>query len=229
MKMDAHPVINGRASIFNGLRVHFRQAASPLFHGTGRRAGGNGWRMDRRRGGCFKTICVMAKFKLMKRKKLQDGDGPEVWHAIPVVASRLDARTVCRAAMRNTTIAPAEAELVLSLLCDGIVHELQLGNSVQLGSLGWMRLSFSSEGVTDVSRFDAASMMKNVKLVFTPSKELLEDIKDGLAFENAGVVSGGFTFPDAKSFLHYRATGALPGAGGGSAAPADDDSQAINH
>ena len=152
-----------------------------------------------------------------------------MWHAIPVVASRLDARTVCRAAMRNTTIAPAEAELVLSLLCDGIVHELQLGNSVQLGSLGWMRLSFSSEGVTDVSRFDAASMMKNVKLVFTPSKELLEDIKDGLAFENAGVVSGGFTFPDAKSFLHYRATGALPGAGGGSTASADDDSQAINH
>lgn len=161
----------------------------------------------------------MAKFKLMKRYKLRNAaEGPtegaedDLWYAIPALGNRLDTREVCKAATRYSTVAPAEAEMVLNLLRDGVVHELQLGNSVQLGEFGWMRLSFSSEGVKDVTEFNAGSMMRNVKLVFTPSKELMRDIRDGLRFESAGVVSGGITFSDTKSYLHYRRTGELPGA-----------------
>ena len=100
----------------------------------------------------------MAKFKLMKRYKLRNAaEGPtegaedDLWYAIPALGNRLDTREVCKAATRYSTVAPAEAEMVLNLLRDGVVHELQLGNSVQLGEFGWMRLSFSSEGVKDVT------------------------------------------------------------------------------
>ena len=83
------------------------------------------------------------KFKFAKKKKNptkpQEGDQ---WHAIPVTTNRLNTRSLCKVVTRNTTTAPTEAETTFNLVCDGIVHELQQGNSVQLGELGWLRLSF---------------------------------------------------------------------------------------
>ena len=163
----------------------------------------------------------MAKFKLTQKKNPMKKDEPAKWYAIPSVVNRLTTRTVCKVVTRNTTTAPTEAESTFNLVCDGIVHELQQGNSVQLGELGWLRLSFGSEGVEDLTKFDAASMIKNLKVIFSPSKTLLSSIEQGLEFENVGVVSEGFTFPSTKSYLKYLETGKLPtpgaepGQGGG--------------
>ena len=160
----------------------------------------------------------MAKFKLTQKKNPMKKDEPAKWYAIPSVVNRLTTRTVCKVVTRNTTTAPTEAESTFNLVCDGIVHELQQGNSVQLGELGWLRLSFGSEGVEDITKFDAASMIKNLKVVFSPSKTLLSSIEQGLEFENVGVVSDGFTFPSTKSYLKYLETGKLP-------VPGDDDEE----
>ena len=81
------------------------------------------------------------------------------------------------------------------------------------------RLSFSSEGVDNLEDFNAASMIKNVKIVFTPSKTLMADIKNGLEFENVGVVDEGFTFPSTKAYLDYKQTGQLPVQGGTGTTP----------
>ena len=143
------------------------------------------------------------KFKFAKKRKNptkpQEGDQ---WHAIPVTTNRLTTRSLCKVVTRNTTTAPTEAESTFNLVCDGIVHELQQGSSVQLGELGWLRLSFGSEGVEDLTQFDAASMIRNVKIIFTPSKTLMADIKNGLEFENVGVVDEGFTFATTKAYLN---------------------------
>ena len=160
----------------------------------------------------------MAKFKLTQKKNPMKKDEPAKWYAIPSVVNRLTTRTVCKVVTRNTTTAPTVAESTFNLVCDGIVHELQQGNSVQLGELGWLRLSFGSEGVEDLTKFDAASMIKNLKVVFSPSKTLLSSIEQGLEFENVGVVSEGFTFPSTKSYLKYLETGKLP-------TPGDDDEE----
>ena len=160
----------------------------------------------------------MAKFKLTQKKNPMKKDEPAKWYAIPSVVNRLTTRTVCKVVTRNTTTAPTEAESTFNLVCDGIVHELQQGNSVQLGELGWLRLSFGSEGVEDLTKFDAASMIKNLKVVFSPSKTLLSSIEQGLQFENVGVVSEGFTFPSTKSYLKYLETGKLP-------TPGDDEDE----
>ena len=160
----------------------------------------------------------MAKFKLTQKKNPMKKDEPAKWYAIPSVVNRLTTRTVCKVVTRNTTTAPTEAESTFNLVCDGIVHELQQGNSVQLGELGWLRLSFGSEGVEDITKFDAASMIKNLKVIFSPSKTLLSSIEQGLQFENVGVVSEGFTFPSTKSYLKYLETGKLP-------TPGDDDEE----
>ena len=137
----------------------------------------------------------MVKFKLTKRINPQKKDEPAKWYAIPSVVNRQTTREVCKIVTRGSTTYPTEAESTFNLVVDGIPHELQLGSSVQLGRLGWIRLSFGSEGVEDITKFDAASMIKNLKVIFTPSKELMAEIKNGLTFENVGVVEEGFTFP----------------------------------
>lgn len=150
------------------------------------------------------------KFKLAQKKNpVKNQENPK-WYAIPVTANRLTTKAVCKVVTRGSSTYPTEAETAFNLVCDGIPHELQQGHSVQLGNLGWLRLSIGSEGVEDISKFDASSMIKKVKVVFTPSKELMAAIKSGLEFENAGVVEAGFTFPSTKAYLEYKSTGKLP-------------------
>lgn len=157
-----------------------------------------------------KNNYAMAKFRFVTKKNLQKKDDPGKWYASPVVTNRLNTGTVCRVVTRNTTTAPTELESGFNLVCDGIPLQLQLGNSVQLGKLGSLRLSFGSVGVDDIDQFNAATMIKNVKVIFTPSKELMAAIKDGLSFENAGVVENGFTYATTRAYKEAK------GQGGGS-------------
>lgn len=157
----------------------------------------------------------MAKYKLIQKKNPVKKDESAKWYANPVKENQLDTRAVCRAVTRNTTVAPTELETSMNLVCDGIPALLQQGNSVRIGSLGTMRLSFGSTGVDDIDHFNAATMIKNVKVIFTPSKELIAAIKDGLSFENAGVVEEGFTYPSVPAYKAYKVENRTPGSGEG--------------
>ncbi|MEL5892615.1 HU family DNA-binding protein [Bacteroides sp. GD17] len=156
----------------------------------------------------------MAKYKLAFKKNPMKKDEPGKWYANPSVVNRMDTRAVCKVVTRNTTTAPTELESAFNLVCDGIPHELQQGNSVRLGELGTLRLSFGSAGVSSPELFDAATMMKNVKVIFTPSKELLSAVKNGLSFENVGIVEEGFSYPSLKAYQEYKVAARKPGQGG---------------
>lgn len=162
----------------------------------------------------IKTYIAMAKYRLTFKKNPQKKDGSGAWHANPVVVNRLTTRSVCKTVTRNTTIAPTELESSFNLVCDGVPEALQQGNSVTLGRLGTLRLSFGSKGVDDVKDFDAATMVSNIKVIFTPSKELLAAVKNGLTFENMGVVEDGFIYPSVKAYQEYKVSGRVPVEGG---------------
>ena len=88
----------------------------------------------------------MPKFKLTpKRSKPSQSDSAKKMYAIPAIVNRINTRELCRVVTRNTSTAPTEAEATFNLVCEAIPRELQMGNSVQLGSLGWLRLSRTSE------------------------------------------------------------------------------------
>ena len=152
----------------------------------------------------------MALFKLMQRLNPQKRNEPAKWYAIPVTLARMTTRAVCKYVTRNTTVSPTEAEAMLNLVLDAVPQLLKDGNSAQIGNLGWLRLSFSSEGVAAPREFDAASMVKNIKIVFTPSKEFKEEVAKGIAYESQGIVEEGFTFPTLKAYDEYKTTGRLP-------------------
>lgn len=153
----------------------------------------------------------MVKFKYTKRRNPQKKDEAPKWYATPTIVNRMATRSVCKAVTKNTTYSPTEVEASFNLVCDSVPFQLQQGNSVQLGRLGWIRLGFGSEGVLDFKDFNPQSMIKNIKVIFTPSKELLNDIKQGLTFENVGVVENGFTYPSTKAYNEYTITGRKPG------------------
>lgn len=156
----------------------------------------------------------MVKYKFTKKRNMIKPDEPEKMYAIPAIVNRVNTRELCQVVTNNTSINHNEAETTFNLVCDSIPRELKRGSSVQLGRLGWMRLSFGSEGVDSFDKFDPQSMIKNLRVIFTPSKDLMAQIKKDLSFENVGVVEGGFTFPNTKSYLEYKQTGKLPVAGG---------------
>lgn len=198
-KMEAQAFLNGSASIFERMRKHFFVSAQK------------------------KQFIVMAKFRFVKRKNLQKKDDPGKWYASPIVENRMNTGTVCRLVTRNTTTAPTELESGFNLVCDAIPLQLQTGNSVQLGRLGILRLSFGSSGVDNIDDFNAASMIRGVKVIFTPSKELMSAIKDGLSFENAGVVDNGFIYATTRAFKEAQGGGgSTPGGGGGGNNPDGD-------
>lgn len=168
----------------------------------------------------------MPKYKLTKKPTKPGQTGAKTkMHAIPAVVNRVNTRELCTIVTRNTSTSPVEAEATFSLVCDAIPRELQRGSSVQLGRLGWLRLSFSSDGVENIDDFDAATMIKNIKVVFTPSKELMAAINTGISFENVGVVDGGFTFPSTKAYQEYMQTGKLPVTGGSGTTTEPDDGE----
>ena len=151
----------------------------------------------------------MAKYKLALKKDPNKRNESGKWYAIPITVNSLDTRAVTR----NTTVAPTELETSMNLVCDGIPALLQQGNSVRIGSLGTLRLSFSSTGVENIDDFNAATMIKNAKIVFTPSKELKAAVQEGLSFENAGVIEEGFTYPSVQDYKKYKVADRPAGGG----------------
>ena len=155
----------------------------------------------------------MTKYRLRKIKNPLKKDDPGKWHGAPITENRMNTRNVCKSVTRNTTIAPTELETSFNLVCDGIPPLLQQGNSVQLGSLGTLRLSYGSKGVDNIEDFNT-SLIKDVRVIFTPSKELMNAIKDGLTFENAGVTANGFIFSSVQDYKNFEVTKRTEGGGG---------------
>lgn len=105
------------------------------------------------------------------------------------------------AATANTTTAPIEMEASLELLAKFVPQQLQQGHTVKIPGLGTFRLTFKSDGVEDINSFRANSMIKNVRIVFTPSKELRESVLSGLTFEDGGVLEDDISY---ASIADYR-------------------------
>ncbi len=156
----------------------------------------------------------MAKYKLIKRTNPLKKDAPPKWYATPNSESPLSGKAMTRAATANTTMAPIEMEASLELLAKFVPQQLQQGHTVKIPGLGTFRTTFKSDGVENINDFRANSMIKNARIVFTPSKELRESVLNGLTFEDGGVLENDISY---ASLADYRLakSGSSEGGGGG--------------
>ncbi|ADV45038.1 hypothetical protein [Bacteroides helcogenes] len=154
----------------------------------------------------------MQNYKLVKRGNPAKKDAPKKWYAIPVSYEAQNVKTMTRAATENTTTAPFELESALELLGNYAKQQLLQGHIVRIGSLGTLRITFKSEGVDDINQFNAGQMIKEARVLFTPSKELRESVVKGLQYQNGGVLEDGISYTSLSDYK--RAKGSATGGGG---------------
>lgn len=136
----------------------------------------------------------MYKYKLMQKVSPRDKNAPKKWYATSIGEQAQSKKAMTRAATENTTTAPAEMEASLDLLGKYATEQLLQGHIVKVGDLGTLRITFKSEGVEDITEFKAVSMIKNPRIVFTPSKEFREQVISKLQFQNGGVLENGISY-----------------------------------
>lgn len=145
-------------------------------------------------------------------------DAPKKWYAIPVSNKPLELKAMTRAATENTTTAPIEMEASMELFSKFAMQQLLQGHTVNVPGFGNFRITFKSEGAEDINNFNASTMIVNPRIVFTPAKELREAVKNGIQFENGGVLDNEISY---ASMADYRKAKGITG--GGSTGGGDGD------
>lgn len=147
----------------------------------------------------------MAKFKLVKRGKPGDKTGETMkWYASPISEKAQTAQATCRTATQNTSTAPTEMDGACWLLRNYCEQQLLQGHLATIPYFGTLRITFKSTGVDNVSDFNAGTMIREPRMVFTPSQEFREAVISKLTYENAGVIDNGITYGSVADYLKAK-------------------------
>ncbi|MCD8310064.1 MAG: hypothetical protein LUB83_02440 [Prevotellaceae bacterium] len=143
---------------------------------------------------------MAVKYKLIKKRNPQQADSSWKWYATPLTGSAQSVRTMSKQATANTTLSPMELETAINLFGEYAVQQLQAGNSIRVGDLGTLRITFKSDGVENIDDFKANAMIKNVRVIFTPSQAFRENVLQSLNFTNGGVLDEGINFASLSAY-----------------------------
>jgi len=102
------------------------------------------------------------------------------WYATSVNTGKITTRQIAKTLADKSSLTPWDVLNVLENLMEEIPKRIAHGYSVQLGEIGTLRLSLSSEGVDDTKHFNPRTMKK--KVVFLPSKAFKSELKN-ISFE----------------------------------------------
>ncbi|MDR2815115.1 MAG: DNA-binding protein [Proteiniphilum sp.] len=122
-------------------------------------------------------------YKLRERKNPQNPQAAAKLYAIPVNGGKVSQKEIAADIVGLSSLARGDVANVIDSLLDTVPKYLLMGKSVSLGELGTLRISFSSEGVETAADFNT-SMISGVKILFTPSVELLKAI-ESIRFEKS--------------------------------------------
>ena len=121
------------------------------------------------------------RYKLTERRNPLDKNAPKKLYAAPVYGGKIDKNQIAADLVLISALSRGDISSVIENLLDAIPKYLLRGYSVQLGDLGTLRISFSSEGVDDPDSFDVG-MIRGRKILFTPGSAFKKILRD-LAFE----------------------------------------------
>lgn len=143
----------------------------------------------------------MQKFNLVQKGKPGKPDEPKKWYAVPQTREAQSVKAMTRSATENTSTAPIEMEAALDLLGKYASEQLLQGHTVKVGDLGTLRITFKSDGVANINDFNAGVMIKEPRILFTPSKEFRQNVIQQLKYQNGGVLEEGVNY---ASLTDYR-------------------------
>lgn len=143
---------------------------------------------------------MTVKVKYLKRPHPTKKDEPELWYASPMTTKAESLKSMTKAATENTSIAPTEMEAAITLWGNYASKRLLAGETVRVGDLGTMRLTFRSKGVESIDDVNAGQMIYDVRLKFTPSKEFRENIINRVSFECGGVLEDDVNYASLQAY-----------------------------
>lgn len=141
---------------------------------------------------------MKANFNLVKRINPANRT-EQLWYAVPATKGSLDADETAALAVADTTLSKGEYKHAMEVSSEKLTPAIMRGISVTIGTLGKLRFSFGSKGVPTIEEFDAQTMIKNGKFIFTPSKELKAAIASA-TFEIEGIVEDGIKYGSVASY-----------------------------
>ena len=106
---------------------------------------------------------------------------PGKFYAQPVIDGTVTKKTLADDLVLISSLSRGDISSVIENLIDILPKYLLMGKSVQLGELGTLRVSFSSEGADTKEQLNA-KMIRGQKVIFTPGK-LLKEMLPKLTFE----------------------------------------------
>ncbi len=130
---------------------------------------------------------MIMKYKITKRKNPQNKEAEPKYYAAPVNSGRVTINTLSARMERNSSLSRGDILNVISNFLDELPEYLKDGKSVQLEEFGTVRCSFSSEGVDNAEDVNA-SLIKKVRVIFTPGARLKHRLSD-ISFEEQKPIS----------------------------------------
>jgi predicted histone-like DNA-binding protein len=125
----------------------------------------------------------------MKYKMIQRHDPRDVskvkWYATTVNDGKISKAEITKELASRSSLSRGDASNVIENLIDIVPKYLLMGKSVNLGELGTLRVSFSSEGVEDPAQFNPTKIT-GLRVVFVPSSEFRKELLDA-KYEKASV------------------------------------------
>ena len=120
-------------------------------------------------------------YVIQPRKNLAQPDAAPKYYPISKSLKPIDRDFLIRDMVKNTSLTFQEAATGIDYLFDSIPKYLSLGFTVQIGKIGYFRITFRTEG-SETPEEVTADKIKRKRLIFVCGKEI-RDIVNGFTVE----------------------------------------------
>lgn len=117
------------------------------------------------------------KVKLIEKGNPQNPTAQKKWYPNSVNQGVVSKNQISKEIEEKSSLTKRDINNVIDNLVEQLPKYLLTGNSVKLGEFGSFRLSVSGEGADSKEKFNP-SMIKKVKVVFTPGVNLKKELED---------------------------------------------------
>lgn len=128
------------------------------------------------------------KYKLVQRKDFSEGasEDAKLYYAQALNNGTVSFEELCENIAEESALSSADVKGVFDRLVRQLKTHLQNGRTVVIDGFGSFRQTVGSRGSIQEEDFDAATMMKKPRIVFTPSKDLKSSCQK-VTFEHISV------------------------------------------
>ena len=131
----------------------------------------------------------MIKFKLIQKKDMSEGAGPDAKLYYPqlVQNGKVSFEALCDEVAEQSSLTSGDIKNCMDRLINCLVRHLQEGRSVDCGDLGTFRINLRSSGTITQEAYDPTTMMREPGIQYYLGKKLREMRATKLQFERITV------------------------------------------